>query len=122
MPADPEVGDAYRQEYYPGEAEDMAEILAVGGTGDRGSASYDDVVVTEDWTPLEPEVVEEKSYAPGVGLILERTIAGGRGHARARSSSHPAALSASQVRFRPASGITGLRSTTGDPCNDARRS
>ena len=27
MPADPQVGDAYRQEYYPGEAEDMVEVL-----------------------------------------------------------------------------------------------
>ena len=26
MPANPTVGDAYRQEYYPGEAEDMGEV------------------------------------------------------------------------------------------------
>ena len=35
--------------------------------------------MTEDWNPLEPEVVEEKSYAPGVGLILEAKVAGGEG-------------------------------------------
>ena len=34
------------------------------------------VLTTEDWTPLEPDVVEEKSYAPGVGLIRETKVAG----------------------------------------------
>ena len=30
MEADPTVGDSYRQEYYPGEAEDMAEVVQTG--------------------------------------------------------------------------------------------
>ena len=79
MPADPTVGDAYRQEYYEGEAEDMAEVLEVGVAVEIELGSYDDVLVTEDWNPLEPEVIEEKSYAPGVGLILEQKAAGGEG-------------------------------------------
>ena len=79
MPADPTVGDAYRQEYYEGEAEDMAEVLEVGVPVEIELGSYDDVLVTEDWNPLEPEVIEEKSYAPGVGLILEAKAAGGEG-------------------------------------------
>lgn len=29
MEASPKVGDTYRQEYYPGEAEDMATVLNV---------------------------------------------------------------------------------------------
>jgi hypothetical protein len=33
MPADPKVGDSYRQEYYKGEAEDMAEVISLRGTG-----------------------------------------------------------------------------------------
>ena len=33
----PEVGDAYRQEFYEGEAEDMAEVLEVGVTKAIGS-------------------------------------------------------------------------------------
>ena len=79
MLAHPEVGDAYRQEYYEGEAEDMGEVLEVGGTMELGIGSYDDVLVTEDWNPLEPDVIEEKSYAPGVGLIHEAKVAGGDG-------------------------------------------
>jgi hypothetical protein len=32
---------------------------------------FDDLVVTRDWTPLEPDVIEEKTYARGVGLVAE---------------------------------------------------
>jgi hypothetical protein len=79
MLADPAVGDAYRQEFYAGEAEDMGEVLRLGESVTVPAGAFDDVVVTEDWTPLEPEVVEEKSYAPGVGLVLEEKVSGGDG-------------------------------------------
>ena len=77
MPADPTVGDAYRQEYAAGEAEDMGEVLDVGVSKDIALGTYDDVVVTKDWNPLEPDVVEEKWYAAGVGVIYETKTAGG---------------------------------------------
>jgi hypothetical protein len=79
MLAHPEVGDAYRQEYYEGEAEDMGEVLEVGTTTELGIGSYEDVLVTEDWNPLEPNVIEQKSYAPGIGLIHEAKVEGGDG-------------------------------------------
>jgi len=79
MLAHPEVGDAYRQEYDEGEAEDMGEVLEVGATRELGIGSYDDVLVTEDWNPLEPDVIEQKSYAPGIGLIYEAKVEGGEG-------------------------------------------
>ncbi len=71
MPADPSVGDAYRQEYLAGEAEDMGEVIRTGGTASTPAGPYADVVVTRDWTPLDPDVIEEKSYAPGVGFVAE---------------------------------------------------
>jgi hypothetical protein len=37
------------------------------------------VLVTEDWTPLEPDIAERKFYAPGVGLVMERQVRGGQG-------------------------------------------
>jgi hypothetical protein len=64
---------AYRQEYYAGEAEDMGEVIATGGSVDVPAGSFDEVVTTRDWTPLEPEVVEEKDYAPGVGRSASST-------------------------------------------------
>ena len=30
-----------------------------------------DVLQTRDWTPIEPEVLEYKYYAPGIGVVLE---------------------------------------------------
>jgi len=79
MPADPSVGDAYRQEFFAGEAEDMAEVLRTGEVATVAYGSYEGVMVTKEWTPLEPDVVEEKHYARGVGLVLEVKVAGGEG-------------------------------------------
>jgi len=77
MPAAPAVGDAYRQEYLVGEAEDMGEVLAVDARVAGPTGSYTGVVTTRDWTPLEPDVVEQRDDAPGVGMIRETQVAGG---------------------------------------------
>ena len=79
MPADPTVGEAYRQEYFVGEAEDLGEVIAVGGAAEVPAGRFDDVVTTRDWNPLEPDVIEEKQYAPGVGLIAETKVTGDDG-------------------------------------------
>jgi hypothetical protein len=81
MPADPKVGLAYRQEYYKGEAEDLGEVIRVGQRKSAAFGDLDDVVVIRDWNPLEPDVIEEKYYAPGIGLVFETTTAGGDEHA-----------------------------------------
>ena len=77
MPATPRVGDGYAQEYSKGVAEDHGEILAVDATASIPYGTYDKVVQTEDTTPLEPDLVEQKYYAPGVGVVMEKTVAGG---------------------------------------------
>jgi hypothetical protein len=79
MPADPVPGDAYRQEFYPGEAEDMAEVLRLDGSQETPAGTFDDLLVTREWTPLEPGVVEEKYYATGVGLVAEQKVRGDSG-------------------------------------------
>ena len=70
LPASPAVGQAYRQEYYATEAEDNGEILSVSERVGLELDEYEDVVMTKDTTPLDPEVVEYKWYAPGVGVVL----------------------------------------------------
>jgi len=77
MPAQPRVGDSYRQEYYRGEAEDMGEVLSVTEQVRVPTGSYDGVVQTRDTTALEPEVLEHKYYARGVGPVLTVDVAGG---------------------------------------------
>jgi hypothetical protein len=77
MPADPQIGVTYRQEYYAGEAEDLAQAVARGERAETPGSVFDDVLVTEDWTPLEPDVRERKFYARDIGLVMERQVAGG---------------------------------------------
>jgi hypothetical protein len=82
MPANPEPGMSYRQEYYKGEAEDKGAVITVGeeqvgvpfGFFDEG------VLMTRDLVPTEPKVQELKFYAPGVGPVLtvHTNGAGGR--------------------------------------------
>lgn len=78
MLAHPQAGDTYRQEYLAGEAEDLGMVTSVGGsiTVPLGSWSGTDVLVTEEWTPLEPGVRERKTYVLGYGVVETRAIEG----------------------------------------------
>jgi hypothetical protein len=74
MEAHPRVGDTYRQELAPPVAEDTAIVISLGERTCVRYGRFDHVLMTEDWSPLEPGVAEYKYYARGVGLVL--TIAG----------------------------------------------
>jgi len=76
MPARPAPGGPYRQEYLPGEAEDMARVLTVTETLRARFGFFQDVLVTRDWSPLDPGVVEHKHYAAGIGLVREEAVEG----------------------------------------------
>jgi hypothetical protein len=69
MEADPKVGHSYRQEYYKGEAEDMAKVQSLSESLTVPYGSFDHVLVTKEWTPLEPSYSEHKYYARGVGQV-----------------------------------------------------
>jgi hypothetical protein len=79
MPAEPEVGISYRQEYYKGEAEDNGAVLAVDQQVDVAKGHFDEVLLTADTITIEPDVLEYKLYAPDVGLVLAMGISGGGG-------------------------------------------
>lgn len=79
VPGNPEVGMAYRQEYYAGEAEDNGEILSLDERVEVPFGSFERVLMTKDTTPLEPKVLEHKFYARGVGPVLAIGISGGGG-------------------------------------------
>jgi hypothetical protein len=82
MPAQPEVGLSYTQEHYAGDAEDKGKIVVLGESVTVPYGSFDEVLVTEDWTPLEPKFLEHKSYAPGIGVVFEEIVKGGEGMLR----------------------------------------
>jgi hypothetical protein len=78
MRAEPATGDSYRQEYYAGQAEDEAQVLRTSGAARVPAGRYDGVLVTRDFTRLEPAGEEKKYYAPGVGLVLAVTVEDGQ--------------------------------------------
>lgn len=67
----PQVGEPYRQEYYAGHAEDQAKFLTLSTQATTQAGHFTDVRMTEDTTALNPEVVELKFYAAGVGIVQE---------------------------------------------------
>jgi hypothetical protein len=76
MPGDPQPGPAYRQEYYPPGALDQAHVLRANAHLEVAYGAFDNVLVTEEWSPGDPQI-EQKSYAAGVGEIEEHVTAGG---------------------------------------------
>jgi hypothetical protein len=79
MPAKPRVGLTYRQEYYKGEAEDAAEVIGLNGKAKVPFGTFADLLVTRDFTPLEPKIEEHKFYAKNTGPVLKTTAKGGSG-------------------------------------------
>ena len=79
MKAAPKPGEWYRQEYYRGEAEDMAAVAQLSQTVSVPYGNFENCLQTKEWTPLEPDVVEDKYYAPNHGLVLEIVVEGGVG-------------------------------------------
>jgi hypothetical protein len=76
MPANPQPGDEYRQEYYPpGQALDQAKVLRLNGSITVPYGAYTNVLVTSERSPLEPQT-EQKYYVPGVGELAERVVMG----------------------------------------------
>src|SRR3954453_22159629 len=78
MPAHPKGGFDYYQEHLPGVALDSAKITAVDLTLNVQGMAYHHVVLTREFSQLEPTVVDYKWYAPGVGMVLEREFDGGK--------------------------------------------
>jgi hypothetical protein len=83
MPADPDPGLSYRQEYYKGEAEDKAAVITIGKERVQVPLGYFDrgVLMTRDLVPTEPKVQELKFYAPNVGPLLSVHTDGDRSRA-----------------------------------------
>lgn len=80
MKANPQVGDIYRQEYYKGEAEDMAEVVSLNVKVRVKYGAFSNCLQTRDWNPLEQGDDEYKYYCPEVrGLVYEVGIENGEG-------------------------------------------
>jgi hypothetical protein len=77
MPAHPQPGQSGRQEYYRGHAEDHFRVLSLAAHVGTPAVSSKHALLTREWTPLEPGVIDHKLYVRGIGTVLEQTIRGG---------------------------------------------
>ena len=90
MPAEPEVGQTYRQEYYKGKAEDEGEIVSLDQQAEVPAGYYPHTLVINDTNPLEPKVSELKFFEKGVGPVLAVSISGEAGDREELLSYSPA--------------------------------
>jgi hypothetical protein len=78
LPARPRVGLSYREEYSKGTAEDQSRVLALDMQVHVGAGHFRHVLLTEDFSPIEPNVSELKFYARGSGqAVLAIDVSGG---------------------------------------------
>lgn len=77
MEAHPKKGEKYQQEFAADVAEDMAQVIGYKDSLCVRFGCFKHVLVTKEWTPLEPGVVEDKYYAKGVGFIYSIMVKGG---------------------------------------------
>ncbi len=89
MPGDPKAPSTYRQEFYPGHAQDMAWIVDLSQSVKVPFRGFDNVLETLEWSPLEPDVIEKKYYAAGFGLIFSTSAAGEVENAKLVSVTNP---------------------------------
>jgi hypothetical protein len=76
MPANPQVGQAFQQEFFKGEAMDRFRILSLTASLTTPAVSSQNAMLTEETTPLEPKVVGNKYYVQGIGMVAEQQVAG----------------------------------------------
>jgi hypothetical protein len=79
MRAHPKVGLTTPQESAPGVAEDRARVVDKNVTVTVPAGTFRHCIRSAEFTPLEPELLENKWYCPGVGITRERDLRGGTG-------------------------------------------
>jgi hypothetical protein len=72
----PRPGRSARQEYLRGEAEDHFQVVSMDEPVTVPFRSFSHTMLTKEWTPLEPGVIDHKYYARGIGTVLEKTAKG----------------------------------------------
>jgi hypothetical protein len=77
MPAQPRVGQVLKQEDAKNVAEDCTKIVGLNASVKTPFISSTDALMTEEFSLLEPGVLDNKCYVPNVGLVREVTVQGG---------------------------------------------
>jgi hypothetical protein len=72
MPANPEVGDVFKPEDLIPVVDETAQVVRVGVKVKVPAGAYEDAITIEETSALEPGTTT-KWYAPGVGVVMEKS-------------------------------------------------
>ena len=72
MPAQPQAGQVFQQEYAKDVAEDCFKVVRLNASVDVPYVSSNHALETKEWTPLEPGVFDHKKYVRRVGLARDQ--------------------------------------------------
>jgi hypothetical protein len=78
MEAHPIEGDSYWQFHWPGHAMDTTVVLGHGGPLRLPYRDFKDTLLTQEQSPLEPGVRDQKWSVRGIGYVQERAASGSR--------------------------------------------
>ena len=70
----PSLGRSAPQESAPGVAEDKAKVLDLDATVTVPFGTLSHCLKTAEFTPLEPDALENKFYCPGIGIVSELDV------------------------------------------------
>jgi hypothetical protein len=74
MLADPQVGDTYRQEWYPEHAEDAAEVVSLNEEVTVPYGTFTNCLQTREFSTLDPDLNEYKYYCSDVGTVTQEVV------------------------------------------------
>jgi hypothetical protein len=77
MPAHPAVGDFFKQEDAKNVAEDCTRIVDLNASVSTPFVNSNEALKTEEFSLLEPGVLDSKFYVKGIGNVKEQTVQGG---------------------------------------------
>jgi hypothetical protein len=76
MEAEPAPGHRFRQEYMKGEAQDFFQVVNLTASVTVPYGAFRDTMLTKEWTPLEPGILDHKYYVRGIGQVQEIAVKG----------------------------------------------
>jgi hypothetical protein len=76
MQAHPQIGREFRQEWRLGSAEDRFHALSTNNKITVPAGTFRHVLRTQEKDGLEPGVIDNKYFAPGIGSVREQTVKG----------------------------------------------
>ncbi len=77
MKAHPKVGETYNQELAIGIAEDKAKVVSLDVRIEVPFGAFRNCLKTYEFTPLAPDLLDEKIHCPGVGFVQGTALLGG---------------------------------------------